>query len=447
LTPERGPDPSADARPTPRPALLRQPDFLKLWTAQTVSQFGTQVSGLAIPFVAIELLNASTFEVGLLNVVDFLPFLLIGLVAGVWVDRLRRRPILIVGDLGRALLLATIPLAYALNALTILQLYCVGFLVGSLTVFFDVAYQSYLPSLVGREHLVDGNGKLEISRSAAAVLGPGFAGLLIGIVKAPFAILVDAASYLGSAFFVFLIRRPEPVPERHDEGAKGPPPGMRAEIGEGLRYVVGHRFLRSIAACTASANFLGNMAYAVLMVFALRDMDMGIEAVGLAFSIGAIGALAGALLAARIAVRLGVGRTIVIAAALGDPPLVLFALVPATAPIALKVGLLALFGVSSGFGVVVYNVNQVSLRQAITPTRLQGRMNASMRWFVWGTIPIGALLGGTLGTLIGTRATLLIAAIGGSLTFLLVLLSPVRAIREMPAAAADAPSAEDCLPT
>ena len=154
-----------------------------------------------------------------------------------------------------------------------------------------------------------------------------------------------------------------------------------------------------------------------------------------------------ALLAARIAVRLGVGRTIVIAAALGDPPLVLFALVPATAPIALKVGLLALFGVSSGFGAVVYNVNQVSLRQAITPTRLQGRMNASMRWFVWGTIPIGALLGGTLGTLIGTRATLLIAAIGGSLTFLLVLLSPVRAIREMPAAAADAPSAEDCLPT
>jgi MFS family permease len=245
-----------DPAPAP-PSLLRQPDFLKLWTAETISQFGTQVTGLAIPFVAIKLLDATTFEVGLLNVIDFLPFLLIGLVAGVWVDRLRRRPILIVGDLGRAVLLASIPVAHAFGALTIWQLYAVGFLVGSLTVFFDVAYQSYLPSLVGAAHLVDGNGKLEISRSAAQVLGPGIGGVLIGVLSAPFAIVVDSLSYLGSALFVFLIRRAEPRPARHpDETSGAPRPGMRSEIAEGLRYVVGHRYLRSIAACTASANLL-----------------------------------------------------------------------------------------------------------------------------------------------------------------------------------------------
>ena len=202
---------AASAVPAP-PNLLRQPDFLKLWTAQTISQFGTQVSNLAIPVVAITLLNASTFEIGLLNVMDFLPFLLIGLVAGVWVDRLRRRPILIVGDLGRAVLLLSIPIAWALGGLTIVQLYAVGFLVGCLTVFFDVAYQSYLPSLVGPEHLVDGNGKLEISRAAAQVVGPGLGGILIGVLQAPVAIVADVVSYVGSAGFVFLIRRREPSP-------------------------------------------------------------------------------------------------------------------------------------------------------------------------------------------------------------------------------------------
>ena len=366
--------------------LLRQPDFVKLWTAETISQFGTQVTALAIPFVAIEMLGVSTFEVGLLNVVDFLPFLLVGLVAGVWVDRLRRRPILIAGDLGRAALLASIPVAYTLGVLTIWQLYVVGFLVGTLTVFFDVAYQSYLPSLVGAEHLVEGNGKLEISRSAAQVLGPGIGGLLIGVFRAPFAIVVDSLSYVGSAIFVFLIRRPEPAPAPAAATATGGT-GMRAEIGEGLRYVLGHRYLRSIAACTASANLLANIGNAVLMVFALRVLRMPAEAIGLALSIGAIGALAGAVTCSRITALLGVGPTIVISSAFFAPAMVLLALVPGDAPLGVMVAVMALFGITGGFSVVLYNVNQVSLRQAITPARLQGRMNASMRWFVWGTIP------------------------------------------------------------
>ena len=192
--------------------LVRHPDFLRLWSAETVSQLGSQVSQLAIPFVALDVLNASTLEIALLNVVEMLPFLLVGLVAGVWVDRLRRRPILIAGDFGRAALLATIPLAYVLNVLTIIQLYLVGALVGVLTVFFDVAYQSYLPSLVDRDQLQEGNAKLEISRAGAQVVGPGLAGVLIGIVRAPFAVALDALSFLGSGLFIWSIRRPDGRP-------------------------------------------------------------------------------------------------------------------------------------------------------------------------------------------------------------------------------------------
>ena len=196
----------------PRGGLWRHPDFLRLWSAQTISQFGSQISQLALPLAAILVLDASAFEVALLGTVEFLPFLLFALPAGVWVDRLRRKPILVLGDLGRALALGSIPLAYAFDALTIWQLYAVGFVVGVCTVFFDVAYQSYLPSLVERESLVEGNSKLEISRSAAQLAGPGLAGALIGAITAPYAILLDAVSFVGSAVLVFRIRRPEVVP-------------------------------------------------------------------------------------------------------------------------------------------------------------------------------------------------------------------------------------------
>jgi MFS family permease len=412
--------------------LLRHPDFLKLWSAETISQLGSQVSALAIPFVALEILNASTFEIALLNVVEMLPFLLVGLAAGVWVDRLRRRPILIAGDLGRAVLLATIPLAHVLGVLTILQLYLVGAAVGVLTVFFDVAYQSYLPSLVERDELQEGNAKLEMSRAGAQVIGPGLAGVLIGLVKAPFAVVLDALSFLGSGLFLWWIRRPEPAPERHaPDGA--PSPGFRAEMAEGLHWVVGSPYLRSIAACTGSSNLFSSIAFAVMLVFAVRTLGMTAAGIGLAFSIGSLGALLGALTANRISKRIGVGPTIVIFAALGAPPMILFALVPVGTPQPVLIGLVALTGFLGGLSSVVYNVAQVSFRQAITPARLQGRMNATMRWIVWGTMPIGGIVGGLLGTFIGVRETILLAGIGGSLTFLPVLLSPVRGLREMPA--------------
>src|ERR671935_1242601 len=193
----------------PRGGLWRHADFLKLWSAQTVSQFGTTVSQVALPLVAVLVLDASAFQVAALGTVEFLPFLLFTLPAGVWVDRLPRRPILVVADLGRACALGSIPLAAAIGHLTLTQLYVAGFVTGTLTVFFDVSYQSYLPSLVERPELVEGNAKLEVSRSAAQIGGPGIGGLLVRAFTAPYAVLADAVSYLGSALFIFAIRRGE----------------------------------------------------------------------------------------------------------------------------------------------------------------------------------------------------------------------------------------------
>ena len=390
--------------------------------------------------MAIDILRASTFEVALLGVIDFLPFLLIGLPAGVWVDRLRRRPVMIVGDLGRAAALATIPIAYVAGVLTIVQLYVVGFVVGVLTVFFDVAYQSYLPSLVARDQLQEGNAKLEISRAGAQVVGPGLAGILIGVLRAPLAVVVDALSFLASALFLFLIRRPEPPPETHHEEGL-PRPGMRSEMAEGLRYVLGHAYLKNIAACTATANLFGNVATAVLLVFAVRELGLTAAAIGIAFSIGATGALLGALVSNRVSTRLGVGRTIIVFAGISGPALLPLALAPAGTSTPVLVALIALFVFVGGVSAVVYNVAQVSLRQAITPARMQGRMNATMRWFVWGTIPIGGVLGGVLGTVLGVREAILIGAVGEMAAVLPVLFSPVRRIREMPAPVEDEPSA------
>jgi MFS family permease len=264
----------------PHGGLWRHADFLKLWSAETISQFGTQVSQLALPLVAILVLDASAFEVAALSTFEFLPFILFTLPAGVWVDRLRRRPILIAGDLGRAALLLTVPLAYLTDTLTLAQLFAVGFLVGTCTVFFDVAYQSYLPSLVERDHIIEGNSKLEISRSAAQLSGPGISGVLVEIFTAPYAILVDGLSYLGSALFLLRIRRAEaaPQPTRSESGR----PSMWVELKEGLRFVLGNPNLRAQAGCTATSNMFGSLGFVVLLVFAVRELELSPGLIGLA---------------------------------------------------------------------------------------------------------------------------------------------------------------------
>ena len=424
----------------PRRRLINDPGFLRLWAGETISHLGSSFSGLAMPIVAIQLLNAGPMEIALINLADFLPFLLFGLLIGALVDRLPRRGILIVGDLGRALLLLTIPIAFALDALSIPQLVVVGFLLGTLTVFFDVAYQAYLPSLIPKEDLVDGNSKLELSRSAAGLLGPSLAGALIAIVKAPAAVIIDAISFALSALFIFSIKpKHENVAELNDSAAppaSTPRASLRSDIVAGLRYVFGHPTLRTIGGATATSNLFGGIAGTVQMLFAYNVLGLSVAYVGFAATLGSAGGLLSAVFADRISKRLGVGRTIVLTIPLGGPMLAALAFCQPGNDVLNAVVFGGGFFAMAASG-TLYNINQVSLRQALTPPEMSGRMNATMRWFVWGTIPIGALLGGIIGTNLGLREALIIGGIGGTLAFIPLLFGPVWKIKEMPTGVAE----------
>jgi MFS family permease len=423
-----------------RPSLIRDPQFLRLWAAETISHFGSSITGIALPFVAITLLGAGPLEVAVLNLADFLPFLLIGLLAGALVDRLPRRAVLIGGDLGRAALIFTIPIAYLAGLLTLTQLIVVGFSVGVLTVFFDVAYQAYLPSLIGRKDLVEGNSKLEFSRSAAGLLGPGLGGLLVEVLRAPVAMLVDAASFLVSALLLTTIKdrtaasdstlretaqKGEGQPQNPAHGA------MRREIAEGLRFVFGHPVLRTIGAATATSNLFTSIGGAAFMLFAINELTMSPALIGLAFSLGSVGGLVASLVAGPLSQRFGVGRVIVATVALGGPFEFAVGLGSAGAD-AINLLLIAAAGFVMGGSGTIYNINQVSLRQAITPEAMSGRMNATMRWFVWGTMPIGSIIGGIIGETLGVRAAILIGGAGASLAFIPLLFGPVWRINKMP---------------
>lgn len=404
-------------------SLWRHGDFMKLWAGQTISQIGTQVTFLALPLAAILLFGATPFEVGVLGTLEFLPFLLLGLPIGVWVDRLRRKPILVIADIGRFAALGSIPLAHALDALSLAHLYVAAFTTGVLTVFFDVAYAAYLPSLIDRDRLVEGNAKLEISRSGAHLIGPGVAGVLVEAVTAPVAILVDAASYLGSVLFLLLIGKREPPMERPDK-----PPKMLAQIREGLRYVLGHTLLRPIIVCTALLNLANGLEVAVLILFALRSLDLSPGTIGIVLALGHVGFLGGVFLAGRSARRIGVGPTVIGAGTVIG--LGYCALPLATRSTAIP--LLLVFGLMGSFGSVIYNVNVRSLIQSMTPERMLGRTIATGRVVVWGTIPVGSFVGGILGSRIGLRPTLWVAAAVAFIAFVPPSLSPVRRLHEMP---------------
>ncbi|GAB4108853.1 MAG: MFS transporter [Roseiflexaceae bacterium] len=418
--------------------LWRHADFLKFWFGQTVSVFGSAITGLALPLVAAISLNATPAQMGLLGAAATAPFLLVGLFAGVWVDRKPRRPILIASDIGRALLLLIIPLAAWLGMLRIELLYVVEFLVGVMTVFFEVAYQSYLPALVTREELVEGNSKLEVSRSAGQIAGPGLAGLLIELITAPIAIIVDGVSFLVSALALALIRRPEPAPEQAAQRGN-----LWKDIGEGLAWVGKNPLLRPIVCCTATTNLCTGMWGAVMTLFMIDNLKLSAGMMGLIMSIGAPGTMVGALVASRVAKRIGLGPAIVGAALLGGMSGLLIPL----AGIFPAAGIPLLIGSQfiMGLAFVVYNINQVSLRQGITPDRLMGRMNASIRFVVWGILPIGSLIGGALGQQLGIFPTLVISSLGLLLAFLWVQFSPVRALREQPELVEDTPVAAPAL--
>lgn len=409
--------------PWPRTGLWRDPDFLKLWAAQGISQLGTQVTLLALPLAAILVLDATATEVALLSAVEVLPFLLFTLPAGVWVDRLPRRPILVIADLARAVALVSIPLAYAFDALALPQLYVVAFAVGGLSVFFDVSYLAYLPSLVERSQLGAANSKLEATRSAAQVAGPGVAGVLVDAITAPLAILVDGVSYLFSAFFVWRIARAD-----RREQYVSPRGNLLAQLKEGLSYVLRHPYLRALTISTGAWNLCANIGLGILLVYAIRTLGLSPAVIGVLIAVGGAGSIAGALLAARLAGRLGLGRTMVWPAIVSSASLFLIPLAPRETP---EIFLLASILLGSFFG-MVFNVTQLTFRQSITPEHLQGRMNAVVRFMYWGPQPAGFALGGLLAAVIGLRPTLFVSAAGATLVFLPLLAHPIRKLQAIP---------------
>ncbi len=424
-------DPPADALAIALPpavertarSLWHNPGFLKLWVGETVSEFGSQITQIAIPLAAAVTLNATPAEMGILSALQMLPFLLISLPAGVWVDRMRRKPILIAGDLVRGIALLSVPIAGITGHLSIPLLYAVSLITGAATVFFDVSYQSYMPALVEREHLIEGNSKMELSRSAAQTGGPGVGGALVAVLGAAEAVLFDSLSFFFSAAMLLWIRKPEPRPVPPEQRRH-----MVHEIREGLGVVLGNRVLRSIAATTATSNLFGSISFATLFLFATHDLRLNAFQIGIAFALANVGSMAGALLAGRLSGWIGLGNTLIWAIFIGS---LANLLVPVAGP---ATAMPLLFGSMflGSAGSVIYNINQVSLRQSITPDRLQGRMNASMRFLVWGVFPIGSLIGGALGTAIGVRAGIAVGAVGGLVTVLWLVFSPVRTMREPP---------------
>ncbi|OLT08226.1 MFS transporter [Pseudonocardia sp. CNS-004] len=405
--------------------LWRHHDFRLLWAGETVAQAGIMVSHLALPLLAATTLGATPWEMGLLVAAERGAFLLVGLPAGVLLDRVRRLPVMIGANLARFVLIGSIPLAWVAGLLTFAHLLAVALLAGIATVLFDVGYQSVLPAVVGRSGLVEGNAKLESTRAAAEAAGPALGGGLVQLAGAAAAVLVDAIGYLVSVAFLARMRTRETVP------APDPARSLRAEMGEGLRHVVCHPLLRPIALCTGTANLFGGVLAAVSVLFLARELGQPPAIVGLVLAAGSVGGLVGAVTAGLWIRSIGQGRTVVIALLVTGP--VAFVLPLATAGPGL-----AWFAVGTGtvaYGGVVYNVAQVSFRQAVTPDHLLGRMNASIRFLVWGTIPFGGLLGGALGELIGLRATLLVTAVGLALCPLWLIASPLRRLRDLPAPA------------
>jgi MFS family permease len=409
----------------PNGALWGHRDFLKLWTGQSISELGSQVSGLAIPLLAAKSLDASPFEFSLLAVLGFLPFILFALPAGVWVDRLRRRYILIFCDATRAALMAVIPILWALHVLQVWHLLVITFVFGIFTVFFDVAYQSYLPALIEREHLIDGNSKIQLTASVASVSGPPLAAALMAAIGAANAILADCVSFVVSTVFMVSMRHRE-TPPKPEPGQKHPK--MWPQVKEGLNWVVRHPWLRPIAMCTGTSNFFSTLSNAILILYMARTLALSNFEIAIVFVAMPVGSIAAGLATNRVNAWIGVGRTILATTALSSVAGLCYPLAPQSFPMPV----IMLGGALFGFGAIAYNITQVSLRQAITPERLQGRMNAAMRWIVWGTIPLGTLLGGGLATWFSLRTALWVGGIGNTLAILPIALSSVLQVREMP---------------
>ena len=403
-------------------SLLRDTDFMKFWVGQSVSVFGSQFSPLAIGTIAVLTLNATSLQLGILAFLNTVPFLALGLLVGVYVDRHRRRRMLILSDFGRSAVLFIIPLSAMIYVVTINVLYAVTFMAGILTVFFDITYQSYVPNLVDREKIIEANSLLETSRASAQTFGPGLAGLAITVISAPMAILGDTLGYLASAVSLTLIRRGETL----DLNRK--PASVSSEIGQGLSLVLREPRLRAIAGASGTANLIFSAYGAIQLKYLYQNLQMSVPEVGFAFSIGAAGGILGALTAIRVTRILGVGRTILLSSVVtGVVMILIYVATPSNA-----FYLVAMTMFITSVTVFWYNIPQLSYRQALVPTEIQGRMNATMRTITWGTLPLGGLLGGVVAELVGVHETIGIFTGLGMLTFLWIALSPVRGIKGFP---------------
>lgn len=415
-----------EARASPAAARLRlDADLKKLWTALSISLVGSEVTKLALPLIAALTLNASPVQMGILGALGWLPFLVCTLPAGLFVDRVPRKPVLVASDLASALLLLTLPLAVPLGGPSFAHLCVVAFGVGALTVANEVAHYAYVPTLVGRQHITEFNSRLQISHSASTAAGPGLGGALVQAVSGPGAVLVDAVSFLASALLIRSIRQPEPPlqnPERQ--------PSLRESLADGLRMLFRHPLLRPIMVAGSAMVFFEAASLAIVVLYATRELGLHAALLGLVFAAGGVGAIPGALLARWAGARFGIGPSIIggwlAAAAAG-------VLVPlAAGPIVLVVALLAISKCLGSLTETVANIHQWSLRQIVTPDRLAGRVTASMRFVVYGAGSLGALAGGISGSALGLRETLFATAGGSLLSPLLAVFSPLRSQREQP---------------
>jgi MFS family permease len=377
-------------------------DFRLLLVGQTTSQLGTQVSAVAIPLLAVATLRATSFEVGLINAASTLAFALIGLPAGAWLDRRRRRPVLVASDLARALLLATIPLAALFGLLTIWQLVLVSLLVGTARVFFDIGYRSYLPSVTGKERVLAGNSSMEFVRASGQVVGPGLGGLLVTLIGAAAVVLVQAVTFAVSALSLLAIRTPEePIPVVAERVP------LRTQIVDGLTFVMRNRFLRATALASALSNLSFAIASAVNIIFLSRELHLSPAVIGLVIAAGSVTVMIGAAFTTRLSGAIGSARIIWLSLAVTAPLTLLSALAqPGWWTV------LVVIGIAAGeFGQIVYAITNVSVRQRLCPDRMLGRVNATMQVFIMGLFPVGAIVGGVLGEMIGARLTLVVAGL------------------------------------
>ena len=404
-------------------------DFLKFWTGDTVTQFTGQITSLALPTVAVLTLQVTALQLGILDALNFIAFPTLGLFVGVWMDRMRRRPVMIVANLIQVATLASVPMGYVLGVLGLYQLYAVALIMGTTTLFFDVAYQSYLPSLVNKEDVVEGNQKLQISASAAQVVGPSVASGMMQLIGAALSLTVDAFGTLVAAFALISIRKPEPRPERSSADGQT---HFFAEMKEGVGVIFGNKLLWTQAGCTGTSNLGSSIFFVAIFLYAYRVLGISEGIIGVAFSIGAVGFLTGVLVSSAVTKKLGLGRTIALSAAINFGLLIVLLANRSFAVLIIGVALFV-----SNLGNPIYNINQVSLRQIITPNRLQGRMNATMRTIVWGTIPAGSFLGGIFSTSFGIIPTLVIGSVISGASFLWIVLGPTFKLKEQPEPASD----------